>query len=165
MLGIDTKVVRYCLAIHPSPKPVVQRKQKVGEENKFVIDVEAKKLSNAGFITETKYPTWLDIIVLVRKANNKWNMCVEFTDLNASCHNDPYLLLDMHRLIDKSLGCHMLIFMEAYSKYNHIRMNPLDAPKTTFMSNHDNYYFNVMLFGLKNSDATYQRLMDAFLVH
>lgn len=92
-------------------------------------------------------------------------MCMEFTDLNASCHNDPYLLLDMHRLIDKSSGCHMLIFMKAYAKYNHIRMNPLDAPKTTFMSNHDNYYFNVMLFGLKNSDATYQRLMDAFLVH
>lgn len=47
----------------------------------------------------------------------------------------------------------------AYSGYNRMRMDPLDSPKTAFMSNHGNYY-NVMPFGLKNVGSTYQKLMD-----
>lgn len=34
--------------------------------------------------------------------------------------------------------------MEAYSNYNHIKMDLMDMPKTTFMSNHGNYYYNVL---------------------
>lgn len=44
-------------------------------------------------------------------------------------------------------------------------MDPLDAPKITFMLNHDNYYYNVMPFGLKNIISTYQRLMDDVFAH
>lgn len=39
-------------------------------------------------------------------------------------------------------------------------MDPIDAPRTVFMSNHDNYYYNIVPFRLKNVDATYERLMD-----
>lgn len=53
-----------------------------------------------------------------------------------------------------------LSFLDAYSGYNHIRMNILDAPKMTFMTNRNNYYYEVMPFGMKNAWATYQRLMD-----
>jgi ribonuclease HI len=50
--------------------------------------------------------------------------------------------------------------MDAYSGYNQIKMNPLDAPHTAFMTNTCNYFYKVMPFGLKNAGATYQRLMD-----
>lgn len=69
MSGIDTKVMSHCLVIHSSISPVAQRKRKVGEENRASIDEEVKKLSSVGFITKTKYPTWLVNVVLVRKAN------------------------------------------------------------------------------------------------
>lgn len=39
-------------------------------------------------------------------------------------------------------------------------MDPMNTLKTTFMSNHGNYYYNVVPFGQKNTRATYQRLMD-----
>lgn len=39
-------------------------------------------------------------------------------------------------------------------------MDPLDAPKTTLMSNNWNYYYNVMPFRLKNTRAINQRLME-----
>lgn len=51
MLGIDTKVVSHRLAIHPSTKPVAQRKWKLGEEKRVAVDEEVEKLSNAKFIT------------------------------------------------------------------------------------------------------------------
>lgn len=57
----------------------------------------------------------------------------------------------------------MMSLMNAYSWYNQINMNPIDAPKKTFIYNHSNYYYNIMTFGLKNVGATYQRLMDAVL--
>lgn len=51
--------------------------------------------------------------------------------------------------------------MDAYFEYNKIKMGLVDAPKRTFMSRYENYYYNnVMLFRLKNAYATYQRLMD-----
>lgn len=55
--------------------------------------------------------------------------------------------------------------MDAYSGYNQIWMAPLDAPKITFMLNHDNYYYNIILFCLKNVGATYNRLMDVVFAH
>jgi len=39
-------------------------------------------------------------------------------------------------------------------------MHPWDKEKTTFVTDGANYYYKVMLFGLKNAEATYQRLMD-----
>lgn len=42
-------------------------------------------------------------------------------------------------------------------------MDPLEALKTTFMSNHNNYFYNVMPFRLKNAHVTYQRLMYVVL--
>jgi len=39
-------------------------------------------------------------------------------------------------------------------------MHPRDKEKTTFMTNSNNFYYEVMSFGLNNVGATYQRLMD-----
>lgn len=50
--------------------------------------------------------------------------------------------------------------MDAYLGYNKINMGPLNSLKMTFMSNHNDYYYNVIPFGLKNTCATYQRHMD-----
>lgn len=62
-------------------------------------------------------------------------MCVNFTYLNLAYSKDPYLLHNIDRLIDTSLGCKNLIFMDDYSSYNQINMNPLYVPKITFMPN------------------------------
>lgn len=39
-------------------------------------------------------------------------------------------------------------------------MDLVDAPKTSFMSNHNNYYYNVIHFWIKKVCVTYQRIMD-----
>lgn len=43
--------------------------------------------------------------------------------------------------MDGSSG-YCIIFMDAYSGYNHIKMNLIDVSKIVFMSNHDNYYYD-----------------------
>lgn len=80
--------------------------------------------------------------------------------MNVISPKDPYTLRDIDLLISRSLGYHMLSFIDAYSRYNQIRVNLLDSPNFFFMLNHGNYYYNVIPFRLKNDGATYQRLMD-----
>ncbi|GAU32570.1 hypothetical protein TSUD_218280 [Trifolium subterraneum] len=104
MPGIDESVTMHKLSISPANKPVVQRKRKVGEDRRTSITEEVAKLKEAGFIEEIKYPVWLANVVMVKKANGKWRMCVDFTDLNKACPKDPYPLPNIDRLIDGASG-------------------------------------------------------------
>lgn len=73
---------------------------------------------------------------------------------------DPYLVPNIDMLL---VSYQILNFMEAYSRYNQIKMNPNNTLKTTFMTNEINFYYKVLHFDLKNIIATYQRMMnDAF---
>jgi len=52
---------------------------------------------------------------MVKKANGKWRMCVDFTDLNTTCPKDSYMLPNINTLVDKVFRCGLLSFMDAYS--------------------------------------------------
>jgi len=160
MPGIDPNVACHHLDVNPTVKPVVQRKRMLGEERRKAVDEEVKRLQEACFINEIKYPTWLANTVLVKKASRKWRMCVDYTDLNMACPKDPYPLPSIDRLIDSASGFKTLSFMDAYSFDNQIRMDPLDVPNIAFMTNNKNFHYEVMSFGLQNAGATFQRSMD-----
>jgi len=66
-------------------------------------------------------------------------------------------------LVDSASGCRLLSFLDAFSRYNQIRMHPRDECKTTFTTKLSSYCYKVMPFGLKNAGMTYQRLMDRVL--
>ena len=61
---------------------------------------EVGKLQEVGFIREVYYPDWLMNMVMVKKANGKWRMCVDFTDLNKACLKDSCLLPRVDVLVD-----------------------------------------------------------------
>ena len=51
-------------------------------ERQKAINEEVGKLLQAEAIKEMEYPEWLANIVLVKKANGKWRLCIDFTDIN-----------------------------------------------------------------------------------
>ena len=69
----------------------------------------------AGFIQEVYYLEWLVNVVLVKKANGKWRMCVDFTDLNKACPKDIFPLSRIDQLVDSTAGHKLLTFMDAFS--------------------------------------------------
>ncbi|RDY14101.1 hypothetical protein CR513_00884, partial [Mucuna pruriens] len=87
-------------------------------------------------------------------------MSMDYTDLNKACPKDPYPLPSIDKLVDGVSGFALLSFMDAYSKYNQIQMHPRDEEKTAFIIDNGTFYYKVMSFGLKNTRATYQCLMD-----
>jgi hypothetical protein len=121
---------------------------------------ERRPLLEVGFIREIQYTTWLANVVLVKKPSGKWRMCTGYTDLDKACPKDSYPLLNIDQLVDSTFGFQHLSFMDAYSVYKQIRMNPIDKDKTAFIGDTSNFCYRVMSFGLKNAGATYQRLMD-----
>ena len=87
---------------------------------------EVRKLLDAGFIQEVCYPDWLANVVMVRKNNRKWRMCVDFTDLNRACPKDSYPLPRIDTLVDSIARHELLSFMDAFSGYNQIKMKEED---------------------------------------
>ncbi|KAM1157746.1 hypothetical protein ACFX2B_028079 [Malus domestica] len=131
---------------------------------------EVEKLKGIGFVCEVNYPTWVANVALVKKNPTKeslllqkvlWRMCVDYTDLNKGCLKDNFPLPLIDRLIDSTAGCELLSFMDAYSGYNQILIDPPDQEHTAFTTDRGLYCYKVMPFGLKNAGATYQRLVNS----
>ena len=83
-------------------------------------------MATAKFIQEVYYPDWLTNVVMVKKTNEKWRMCVDFTDLNKACPKDSYPLPRIDQLMDSTAGHKLLSFMDAFSGYNQIKMDEAD---------------------------------------
>ena len=89
----------------------------------------------------------------------KWQVCVDYTDLNKACPKDIFPLPHIDQIVDTAIGHRILSFLDAFSRYHQIPMYPPDSEKTAFITLHGLYFYTVMPFGLKNVGATYQRLV------
>ena len=54
---------------------------------------EVKKLKEARVIKEVFFPEWLANIMVLKKKNGKWKVCVDFINLNQVCLKDPFPVL------------------------------------------------------------------------
>ena len=155
MPGIPASIIQHRLKVDPEKKMVQQRRRVFApERNKAVMD-KVNKLFVANFIREVHYPEWLANVVMVKKANGKWRMCVDFTDLNQACPKDSFPLPRIDQLVDSTVGHKLLTFMDTFSSYNQILMAEEDQEKTAFVTSQGLYCYKVMPFGLKNAGATY----------
>ena len=165
MPEIDPSVIVHRLNVSPSFSPIRQKKRVFAQERDKVIADEVRKLLKADFIREVYYHDWLANMVMIKKANGKWRMCIDCTDLNKACPKDSYPLPRIDTLVDSTARHQLLSFMYAFSGYNQIKMEEADQEKTSFITSQGLFYYKVMPFGLKNAGATYQRLMNKMFAH
>ena len=102
---------------------------------------------------------------MVKKSNGKWRMCVDLTDLNKACPKDNFPLPRIDQLVDLTVGHKLLSFKDAFSEYNQILMDEDNQEKTLFITSQGLYCYKVMPFRLKNTGATYQRLVNRMFSH
>ena len=79
---------------------------------------EVDRLLEADFIREVFYPDWLANVVMVKKSNSKWRMCIDFIDLNKACPKDNVPLSRIEQLVNSTAGHKLLSFMDAFFGYN-----------------------------------------------
>ena len=85
MGGIDLTIITHKLHTNPSFKSIKQKRRSFTPERQKAINEEVGKLLQARAIREVEYPEWLANVVLVKKANGKWRLCIDFTDINKAC--------------------------------------------------------------------------------
>jgi hypothetical protein len=111
---------------------------------------ELAKLLAVGFIKEVYHPEWLANLVLVlKKNNNEWRMCINYTDLNKHCSKNPFALPRIDQVIDSTAGCVLLSFLDCYSGYHQIALKEEDQIKTVFITPFGAYTYTTMSFGLR----------------
>lgn len=76
---------------------------------------EVEKLLTTRFIREVYYPEWLSNVIMVKKSNRKWHMCIDFTDLKCACPKDSFPLPKIDQLVDSTVGHELLNFMDTFS--------------------------------------------------
>src|SRR3954466_872924 len=112
MPGVSRELAEHHLNTDPKLKPVKQFLRCFNDERRNAIGEEIARLLAAGFIMEVFYPEWLANQVLVLKKNGTWRMCIDYTDLNKACRKDPFALPRIGQIIDSTIGCELLCFLD-----------------------------------------------------
>ena len=134
MSGIDEQVIEHSLNVNPTKKPIQQKRRVFAPEQNKVVMEGVEKFLATGFIWEVYYPKWLANVIVVKKSNKKWRMCVDFTNLNNARPKDSFPLPRIDQLIDSTTSHELLTFIDAFSGYNQILMKKENQEKTAFVT-------------------------------
>ena len=111
--GVDPNFICHHLNVNPCIIPKKQLPRHSSKKHFDAVNEEVIKLKWIGAIKEMFYPEWLANIVVVKKKNRKWQVCMDFTNLNKACLKDPFPIPWIDLLVDATMG--------------HLRMSLLDA--------------------------------------
>jgi hypothetical protein len=164
LCGVNRDVIEHSLNVDPSFRPRKQRLQKMSDDKAEGAWNKVKRLLSAGVIREVKYPEWLANTVMVKKANGKWRMCIDFTDLNKACPKDEFPLPRIDSPVDAAASSELMSLLDCYSGYHQIWMKKEDEPKTSFITPSGTYCYLRMPEGLKNAGGSFRR-MTAKVLH
>jgi hypothetical protein len=120
LCGVNRDVIEHSLNVDPAIRPRKQQLRKMSDDKAEGARNEVKRLLSAGVIREVTYLEWLANIVMVKKANGKWRMCIDFTDLNKACPKDEFPLPRIDSLIDAAATSELMSLLDCYSGYHQI---------------------------------------------
>ena len=113
-LRVDPNFICHHLNVNPSATPKKQPPRRSSKEHSDAVKEEVVKLKRAGTINEVFYPEWLANTVVVRKKSGKWQVCVDFMDLNKACPKDPFPMPRIDQLVDAIVGYPRMSFLDAF---------------------------------------------------
>jgi hypothetical protein len=149
LCGVNRDVIEHSFNVDPSFRPRKQRLRKMYDDKAEGARNEVKRLLSAGVIREVKYPEWIANTVMMKKANGKWRMCIDFTDLNKACPKDKFPLPRIDSFIDAPASSELMSLLDCYSGYHQILMKKEDEPKTSFITPSGTYCYLQMPEGLR----------------
>ena len=111
---IDSDFICHHLNVNPSVTPKKQLPRHSSRDHYEAIKEEVTKLKRVRAINEVFYAEWLANTMVVKKKNDKWRVCADFTDLNKAYPKDPFPLPKIDQLVDATVGHHWMSFLDVF---------------------------------------------------
>ena len=111
---------------------------------------------------------WGSNVLLVKKKDCTWRMCIDYRELNAKTKNvDPYMLPRVDDTLDALSGAKFFCTLDLISGYHQLELTEESKPKTAFLTprmNPSQWEYNMLPFGVLGGPATFQRAIDLLLL-
>ena len=144
---------------HPPFRQPLRRYPPAHQE---AIDKYIDDMLESNVIEPTSSP-WASNIVLARKKDGSYRICVDYRQLNSITKGDAYPLPRIDDCLDTLKGSTLFSSMDCRSGFMQLGVKEEDRPKTAFITRRGMFQFLRMPFGLTNAPATFERLIDLLL--
>nr|GEW09502.1 reverse transcriptase domain-containing protein [Tanacetum cinerariifolium] len=178
-LSVDEKSALIKILLEEDYSPKVQSQRRVNPKIHDVIKKEVEKLFDAGLIYLFSDSPWVSPVHCIPKKRGMtvvtndenelvpirlvtgWRVCIDYQKLNEATRKDHFPLPFMDQMLERLAGNEYYCFLDGFSGYFQIPINPKDQEKTTFTCPYGTFTYKRMPFGLCNAQGTFQRCMMA----
>jgi hypothetical protein len=175
--GISASVVMHKIHLEEGTKPSREQQRRLNPSMQEVVRGEVIKLLDAGIIYPISDSKWVSPIHVVPKragvtvfqnkegklvptrVQSEWRVCIDYRKLNITIRKDHFPLPFIVQMVERLAGHKYFYFLDGYSRYNQVPVNPEDQEKTTFTFPFGTFAYRRMPFGLCNAPTTFQRCM------
>nr|GEZ09658.1 reverse transcriptase domain-containing protein [Tanacetum cinerariifolium] len=175
--GIDPEFRSHKILLEEDFSPKVQSQRRVNPKIHDVIKKEVEKLLDAGLIYPISDSPWVSPVHCVPKKGGMtvikndenelvpthlvtgWRVCIDYRKLNEATRKDHFPLPFMDQMLERLIGNEYYYFLDGFSGYFQIPIDPKDQEKTTFTCPYGTFAYKRMPFGLCNAPGTFQRCM------
>ncbi|GJZ10402.1 reverse transcriptase domain-containing protein [Tanacetum coccineum] len=172
--GINPEFCTHKILMEEDYKPAVQHQRRVNPKIHDVIKKEVEKLLDAGLIYPISDSPWVSPVHCVPKKGGftvvendeneliptrlvtGWRVCIDYRKLNEATRKDHFPLPFMDQMLERLVGNEYYCFLDGFSVYFQIPIDPHDQEKTTFMCPYRTFTYRRMPFGLCNAPGTFQ---------
>ncbi|GJS95189.1 reverse transcriptase domain-containing protein [Tanacetum coccineum] len=157
----------------------VQHQRQVNLKIHDVIKKEVEKLLDAGLIYPISDSPWVspvhcvpkkggftvvendEIELILTRLVTGWRVYIDYRKLNEATRKDHFTLPFIDQMLERLAGNEYYCFLDGFSGYFQIPIDPKDQEKTTFTCPYGTFAYRRMPFGLCNAPGTFQRCMMA----
>ncbi|GJU19105.1 reverse transcriptase domain-containing protein [Tanacetum coccineum] len=179
--GIDPEFCTHKILMEEDYEPTVQHQRRVNPKIHDVIKKEVEKLLDAGLIYPISDSPWVSPVHCVPKKGGMtvvkndendliptrlvtgWRVCIDYRKLNEATRKDHFPLPFMDQMLERLAGNQYYCFLDGFSGYFQIPIDPKDQEKTTFTCPYGTFAYRRMPFGLCNAPGTFQRYTNLAL--